>query len=358
VSEPDRPLRHDERPEEAVAAIAYFIAQEEDPYKRNLMMRDYAARSRGLDAGVRMKFHDRVVKAFLPYEHPTVVEPSLPAPAVDIKDVDVLVLAVQRIEWAAVIDALGISPTPTVEYKQQPYYHTTIPCNAAGMAGAPTELSVVVTLVGEGLNLHTMRMVSEISQHYRARAWVLVGMAAGLPGEVSRGDVIFPKTVWWYEPGRLLPDLFEPRPEFAIRPLNRQLMRFDPSSESLANRLRAAVDDLLARHRPDDLPADFAPNKISVMNQAVATGELLLRDGELLSRLHAVNQRIVLADQESYGFATACRGVNWMIARGIADYGDPRKDDSWQYLATLLAMHCVLEFFERDYIPTGIDADF
>jgi nucleoside phosphorylase len=198
-----------------------------------------------------------------------------------------------------------------------------------------------------------MSAVGEISEAYRAQLWVLVGMAAGLKGKIRKGDVSFPKTVWFYEPGRQNLDTFEPRPQTAGRGrIERQLVRFDPSSPKLTRRLRDALAGLPARHRPADLPADFVPD-VSVMTDAVAAGELLLRDPNVLASLHAMNQRIVLGDQESYGFALACRDVYWLVARGICDYGDSEKTDDWQYLATLMAVHSVLEFLEQDYIPPG-----
>jgi nucleoside phosphorylase len=125
-------------------------------------------------------------------------------------------------------------------------------------------------------------------------------------------------------------------------------------SELLTERLQQAVKEVPDAYRPNDLASDFQP-RVTVLKDAVATGERLLRDPSTLASLHQVNERIILGDQESYGFALACRDVKWMIARGVADYGDERKDDSWQYLATVLAVHSVLEFLEQDYIPADKD---
>jgi nucleoside phosphorylase len=347
------PLVVRERVEESVAAICHFLLKEDDPDKRALLMRDYVWRSRQLAPEARTPLHERVLNSCLPRTYQDRPGDFVRAPTRDVANVDVMMVAVQPVELVAALAALGIPKKPSRRYRERDFFHTEIPSHAAGLASNPRTLSVALTAVGESQNLHTMSAVGEISEAYRPQLWVLVGMAAGLVGEVAKGDVCFPETVWFYEPGRQLLDTFEPRPELAYRGLvNRQLVRFDPLAPGLTERLDHALAELPARHRPDDLPTGFTP-RVSVRKDAVATGEKLLRSPEVLAALHQVHQRIVLGDQESYGFALACRDVNWLIARGIADYGDEDKTDSWQYLATLMAAHCVLEFLEQDYIPPG-----
>lgn len=356
MNEPDQPLRHRERAEESVASILHYLYKEQDTNKRMLMMRDYASRSSALSSDARVRFNERAVESFLPGGGLMDGRVDEPAPLASIKTVDVLILTVQPVELKAAKAALGVSK-PSSFYKERAFYWASIPSLAAGVRTERAELSVALTAVGESLNLHTMQAVSEISEAYRAHVWVLLGMAAGLEGHIRKGDVAFPETVWWYEPGRNLVDMFEPRPEIATRgSLNRQLFRFDPVGARLTERLGRAIAELPDKYRPADLDPDFQPN-VSVLKDAVASGEKLLRDGKLKA-LHQVNERIILGDQESYGFAVACRNVDWMIARGVADFGDMRKTDNWQYLATLLAAHSVLAFLEEEYVPASLSAEF
>lgn len=336
-----------------MASIAHFLLRETDVHRRILMVRDYANRASTLPAGERAGFDVTVIESFLPPMPDTMPPRRHPAPAEDMREVDILVLTVQPIELKAALAALKIDRGPDVVHRGRPYFHTRVPFTAAGFADPPADLTVAVTAIGEAYGLYAQHAVDEIATFYRASVWVLAGMAAGLAEHTRKADVYLPQTVWWYEPGRQTPDRFEPRPEVASRgPMNLQLVRFDPSGVALRDRLAAAIAELPDRHRPPDLPADFAP-RVSVLSDAVASGDKLLRDGEQLVKLHESNQRIVLGDQESYGFAFACRDMDWIIARGIADFGDQEKDSSYQYLATLLAVHTVLEFLERDYIPPG-----
>ncbi|RSD26012.1 hypothetical protein [Amycolatopsis eburnea] len=346
-----RPRRRRERAEESMASIAHFLLRDPEGIQRILMMRDYASRAATLPARERAGLDIAVIESFLPPMPGSAPPRRHPAPAEEVQDVDVFILTVQPIELQATLAALGIDGGPDAIRRDRPYYHEKLACTAAGLAVPPAELTVAVTAIGEAYGLHAQHAVDEIATFYRANVWILAGMAAGLPGHTRKGDVHLPKTVWWYEPGRLTADRFEPRPEVANRgPMNLQLMRFDPTGAKLHDRLASAIAELPGRHRPADLPADFEP-RVSVLSDAVASGDKLLRDGEHLLNLHESNQRIVLGDQESYGFAFACRDVDWIIARGVADFGDAEKDSSYQYLATLLAVHTVLEFLESVYIP-------
>ncbi len=336
-----------------MASIAHFLHRQPEGIQRILMMRDYASRASTIPPRERAAFDVTVVDSFLPPGPDSSPPRRHPAPVEDVRDVDILVLTVQPIELRATLAALGIEDRPHVVRRNRPYYHAEVPFTAAGLAVPPADLTVAVTLIGQAYGLHAQHAVDEISTFYRANVWVLAGMAAGLAGHTRKADVYLPQTVWWYEPGRLTADRFEPRPEVASRgPMNLQLARFDPTGAKLHDRLAAAITELPDRHRPADLAADFTP-QVSVLSDAVASGDKLLRDGRQLAALHESNQRIVLGDQESYGFAFACRDMDWIIARGIADFGDAEKDSSYQYLATLLAVHTVLEFLESIYIPPG-----
>jgi hypothetical protein len=50
--------------------------------------------------------------------------------------------------------------------------------------------------------------------------------------------------------------------------------------------------------------------------------------------------------------AHACRGVDWLIARGVSDFADAKKSDQLQFVATCLAANAVLDFLENNYEPT------
>lgn len=348
ISPPERTI---ERAEEAVAAIAQFIANESDSRKRSLLMRDFAHKSLSLNSEDKIRFNDWVIRSFMSPngqgDSPTI----LAAPSVNARPIDVMMLAVQPIELRALRHMFGVeNERRSSEHKDRSFWECEIPRRNVG-AGELKKLNVALTSVGMPNNLQAMGAVHEIAEAYVPRVWVLVGMSAGIKGLVRLGDVVLPQIVWYYEPGRRLEDLFEPRPESIARSrLNHQLAAFDPASERLQDRLRRTLSELPRGHKVR--ASRRSTLSVSVLRDAIASGEKLLRDeGKTLVELHGMDQRIRYADQESYGFALACSGVEWLIARGVSDFADGNKDDKWQFAATCLAVCTVLDFLENDYEP-------
>jgi nucleoside phosphorylase len=354
------PLRTRERDEEAVAALVYHICRARDPRERNLIMMDYVIKASRLDDATRTAFDRAVLTSFDPrvqWGDSSVRLPRAPGPKVRV--VDAMVLTIQPVELGAAKAILGIGRRPAKTHKSRRYFETEIACDAAGLLDQPRMLRVGLTSVGQPLNIHSLAAVYEVAEVYQPAIWFLVGMAAGLEGSVRPGDVVVPETVWYYEPGRLMQDgVFEPRPDTASRgQLSNQMTQLAVSADAITRRVVELVEELPARETPADRPAHFEP-QILCGKEALASGEKLLRDGKTLRKLHDVNQRIVGGDQESYGFAVACRATEWAVFRGIADYGGPSKDSRWQYVATAYAMATCRAFLEKVFIPADVAHSF
>jgi hypothetical protein len=87
----------------------------------------------------------------------------------------------------------------------------------------------------------------------------------------------------------------------------------------------------------------------------IATGENVLRDGQLLEYLaRRFDETIRAVDQESYGFAVAVRDLEWAIFRGVSDTAGPEQDDSWKYPAAGFAAICLFDFLETCYVPPDV----
>ena len=109
-----------------------------------------------------------------------------------------------------------------------------------------------------------------------------------------------------------------------------------------------------ASKQPTSIPEGFRPSLVSE-NATIATGERVLRDGEYLAELrNRFDNTICAADQESYGFANAARGLPWLIFRGISDYGDTVPADDWKYTASGMAALCLRDFLEYGYLPPDL----
>jgi tetratricopeptide (TPR) repeat protein/nucleoside phosphorylase len=65
------------------------------------------------------------------------------------------------------------------------------------------------------------------------------------------------------------------------------------------------------------------------------SGDKLIANAAFRDRLLDTFDRAIGGDMESYGVAQACRGlgVEWIVAKGICDWGDEGKDKIWQQAA-------------------------
>jgi nucleoside phosphorylase len=132
------------------------------------------------------------------------------------------------------------------------------------------------------------------------------------------------------------------------------LYAYDPSDTNFASRLTRFIQDLGPVQRPANLTDDFQPT-VHGGPTVIASGELVLRDGELLEEMARRHQeRIRAVDQESYAFASAVRGIPWAIFRGISDVADADQDDRWKYVAASFAAISLRDFLENGFVPADV----
>jgi nucleoside phosphorylase len=88
--------------------------------------------------------------------------------------------------------------------------------------------------------------------------------------------------------------------------------------------------------RPEEHPEGLLPATVRVHFGAIGSAERLLRDAarrDQLARAHDIKGM----EMEASGLAVGAslRGVPWFVVRGVSDYCDSLKDDSWQDYASL-----------------------
>lgn len=347
-----QPTRDHEPDEDGLAAITSFVAREADPRKRDLLLRDYAFRARYVDSRARHRYDARLIETIAGRAGEF---PERPVPRAQAKPVDIAVLSVQPVEFQALKEVFKLPTKPFAEKRGRRYFETSVPSNQLADRGG--KLSAVFTTSGRPTNPYMMRAIADASELYSPGAWFLVGMAAGVEGEVSIGDVVIASRAWAYEPGRLTADGFMPRPDLlAHGEMEQQLAYFGTADPALHSRVRRIIRGADPQRIPDGA-RDMRP-EIIVGQKIIASGEKLLRDGKLLRSLNTSQQLIVAGDQESHGFALACGDAPWMIFRGISDYGDPKKSDVAQYYASLVAATTLAAFLEETFILPGEAPEF
>ena len=158
------------------------------------------------------------------------------------------------------------------------------------------------------------------------KAIVMVGIAWGSPRKgFALGDVLVAKSVQDYEQARVgLSYLFRNSgAQAGVKLLNRFI-------------------NVGGWQQP--LPGGRTSNRHDGL---LLSGDKLLADAEFRDRLLDAFPEAIGGDMESYGLAQACRdrGLEWAVVKGICDWGDEHKEDSWQQEAARAAVSlCVAVF--------------
>jgi nucleoside phosphorylase len=228
-------------------------------------------------------------------------------------------------------------------------------------------LSVVVTMVGRARNVPCAIAVNQLLNLFTFDLLMLVGIAAGPKGEVKLGDVVAAERVYDYEHVRseLIKEkiIEKQRPLFVDIPDNIQndlAIYNDQLMKVLFNHLLKSVSKKKLPYRKVNrrrVPYSLSELKSSFHRGTVTAGERLFADGRLKEMVTNFDQRIRAGDQEDSGFAQVCKAnnVQWCVFRGIADYGDPRKNDGWHVTASIAAASASLTFLKYTYqLPSDI----
>ena len=88
----------------------------------------------------------------------------------------------------------------------------------------------------------------------------------------------------------------------------------------------------------------------------IQAGERVKKDGSLPKNAREFHDKLYAVEMEGSGFAQSCltAGLDWMVVRGIADHGDPRKRDKKQTLAAVAAACLLRQFLETTFQPPDV----
>jgi non-specific serine/threonine protein kinase len=185
---------------------------------------------------------------------------------------------------------------------------------------------VVIMLLGMGNNeaaIATTRLI----ERWHPGSVVMVGIAAGVPGEVSLGDVVIADFSWYYELAKR-----------TVAGEQRRGQQF-PTDRLLFDRARAhrAIDwrQVLPLLRPDGQPLEATPPKVRF--GPIASGEKVVADLTTLDELRRDCPKLMALAMEGAGVAraavTSYDRPRFLEVRGISDYASPEKNDDWHGFA-------------------------
>jgi nucleoside phosphorylase len=272
-----------------------------------------------------------------------------------VSTLDLLVLTPKGPELSAAMAAFGLSGRPSTRLGE----------DSDLWLWNQNDLSLGLAVIGTDGNVEAAIELNRIAASIRVRAAALVGMAAGLEGEVSKGDIVIASWVVAYEFARVTKGTYVDRAKpyqadmRSVQKVSQAIASYPDWGVSLAAEIRACNQFKgIERGESEKLTKRWRPK---IKTGVVFAGSRLIEDGSLRKLKEQINDRGLAAEMEGAGFAAACSALRipWLVVRGIADYGDQdvslgadgnevKRGKSWQFPSTYVAAAYI-----RDMVITG-----
>jgi nucleoside phosphorylase len=265
--------------------------------------------------------------------------------------VNVLMVTALPVELAAARDALGLHEDPP---EKRGHSGTNIWRGALSSASSGESLVVGLCCLGLAGNIGAAAVVSELVAELSPRLVVMVGIAAGMRGKRRLGEVVINEEIITYEPAARIQigdaHGVQARPRTWRTPHATAQYVVSYLSQPLSIERRVA-EILLARGFafPTPAHADDAVCAPAVYFATIASGEKLIRDSIVWDELRSLHGKIDVAEMEAAGVAQACdqHEVPFLVFRGISDFGDINKNDSYHQVASVVAAEVAVDFLRH-----------
>ncbi|TKJ39957.1 hypothetical protein CEE37_09475 [candidate division LCP-89 bacterium B3_LCP] len=234
------------------------------------------------------------------------------------------------------------------------YWRTSYRSTSSGRA-----LSIIVSILGgEAGNTEVAIATSYFLRDWYPKLVCLVGIAAGTPGKTRIADVVMPnkvhdRTIKVFENG-----VYRVRGRTYARndTIDRMLKILPLTGDHFLPALNLAVKDDIAHAveiaRERYLPSSQFDGRPRIIDGSIASDNVLIRDPAYFNGiLDSTDEKCRAGEMESAGFVLACQRERidfpWLVVRGISDFGDSAKDDSFQLLAAKAACTALKLFIEK-----------
>ena len=195
----------------------------------------------------------------------------------------------------------------------------------------------------------------------------LAGIAAGVDGKIKIGDVVVSDTIHdatitvLTEKGEMPRIKSIKREELIDRMLKLRPVTKDMFNEELNLVFPEDISVIEKTAREKGLTELNFSTTLEISDGTIVSGNKLLRDSSYFVDLRSfTDERCRAGEMEAAGFARACEleKIPWLVVRGISDFGDPRKDDSFQKLAAYSAATVlkllIVRSMDFDKLPFGL----
>jgi nucleoside phosphorylase len=258
-----------------------------------------------------------------------------------IAPVDFAIIAALKVEREAMVRRLTEVQKVQDEGEPLTYY-----VGKLAIPGEDKPYTVVVIQLIEIGNPDAAITTTKVIPRWLPRNVIMVGIAGGVKGKASLGDVVVSQYAHYYEPAKRTPKVVEHRD----RQFNSDLMLYARAQHYEAAEWKGEIHS----PRPD---AGSEPALPDVKFGPIACGEEVIADLKSLGNLQRQCPKMVAVAMEGVGVAKAVLSVGvpprYLEIRGICDYAGPDKNDGWHEYAANAAAAFTIGFLRSRPFPPG-----
>jgi len=217
------------------------------------------------------------------------------------------------------------------------------------------DVRVGLCCLGSAGNVVASTIVSELAAEFAPKVIVMIGIAAGMRGKRRLGEVVISEEVVAYEPAALIEAdgkhvaKGRPRTWRTSHTIFQDVVNYLSQQAEIQQRIEA-----IFRNRGFSLPdVEGSPDVVQTVSVSLATigsGEKLIRDAIVWEELRTRHGKIDVAEMEAVGIAAVCEQhqIPYLVIRGISDFGDSVKNDSYHWIAAVVAAEVAADIIRHD----------
>ena len=216
-----------------------------------------------------------------------------------------------------------------------------VSCNAKYVSNGREYDIVIVRQRGMGLSSAAMATTLSIMK-WKPKIVIMCGVCAGVSDKTSIGDVVVFSSVYDYGSGKYIDGEFMP---------DANQWQIDSSVLSLVEAMR--LDAFVRREIQDSWTNNTGkPNtEMQIHVLPACSGAAVIADGGKVAALKKNQRSIGAIDMESYAVAyVSCSILQsrlWLVVKGVQDFANSEKNDSYREYAAFVSAMFVKKFQEK-----------
>jgi nucleoside phosphorylase len=258
------------------------------------------------------------------------------------QQVDFAIITALPVEREAVVRRLTVQQKVQFDDEPLTFYSGTVL-----IPGEARPYTVVVTQLLEMGISDAAIATTRVIHRWHPRNVLMVGIAGGVKGKTTLGDVLVSQYAYYYEPGKITPDGVENRG----RQFNSDLMLYGRSQHYEAAEWVSEI------HSPRPDATGEAAELPTVRFGPIACGELVIASNEELENIRQQCPKMIGVAMEGAGAAKGALShgnpPRYLEIRGVCDYAGPDKNDGWHEYAANAAAAFTFGFLRSRPFPPG-----